>query len=335
MNRELSLFIAAILVTSALPAQDSQELRIGDVFLERTYFAPISPIGKGYVFDGEAALHLYYFDGVDQGWLGTGEGFRSRWSISFMPVARMRTDASAPVRTPSFKIRPLLVQIVNLKSPTGDDRSFRLHAGSFGVTHYSNGQEGCFFRGYARDDTSGDCVVDDAGLAGQELINERTGDFSSTYFPVRYDFRWGHIDDASEVIEASYTLGGEFQLDMWDDFTGGMDRTLAREYGRHQVSLWGEAEFATSLLGEGYFRATADIAHRPSWRGGSDFTTGSVEVAYIWKRFNLTGLFGRVRLGNDDYNIRFRQRGPFVHAGFVFDPAVIRFLKVYATKPSG
>jgi hypothetical protein len=335
MRRVFQLLVGASLGASPLTAQDTQELRIGHVFLERTYFAPGAPMGKGYLFDGEAALHLYYWNGLDQGWLGSGEGFRSRWSISFMPVARMKDGASEPVRTPSFKIRPLLLQVVNLTPTTRDRRWFWLHAGSVGVTHYSNGQEGCFFRGYARDDASGACVVDDAPLAAQELTNERTGDFSSTYFPLRYDVRFGRIDAATEAIVESYTVGGEFQLDMWDDFTGGMDRTLAREYGRHQMSLWVEGEWAMSALGEGYGRVTADVAHRFPWRGGADLTTGSVEVAYIWKRFNHAGIFGRVRWGADDYNIRFRRQGPFLHAGFVFDPDAIRFLKAYTANPGG
>lgn len=325
--------LGAILAAAPLGAQVSQSVSVGHVFLERTYFSPGAPWGEGYLFDGEGAHHVFYHNGVDQGWLGTGEGPRLTFSLSFLPVARMHEGASEPVVTPSFKIRPLLVQALFLKPATRADLEFRMHGVSLGLTHYSNGQDGCFFRGYVRDDATGECLVDDAGVAALESVNERTGDFSSTYIPVRYDFRWGRVDLGTETIVRSHSVGIELQLDTWDTFTGGMSRTLAQHYGRHQVSLWGETERAVTRFGDGFARAGVKATYRPPSQGGADFATVAAEVAYVWERFNYAGLFARVRFGADDYNIRFRQRGPFVHLGFTFDPGVIRNLKLNAATP--
>lgn len=319
---------AALLLLGAprlLAAQgESAEVRVGSFFLERSYFSPASPLGQGYVFDGEAAQHLTLHQGTDRGWLATGDGVRSVVSLSFLPVARMTTDSSVPVRTPSFRIRPLLVQHLWLRAPSRDDLTYRVTGFSWGLTHYSNGQDGCFFLGSTRD-ADGACVVSDLALYAREEVNERDGSFSTTYVPLRVDLQWGAVDRLTESVRHSNTVGAELQLDTWDSFTGGMDRVLARTYGRHQLALWWERERAT---GAGYLRYGAKGMYRFRSAGGDDWASGSVELSHIWRDWNHAGLFARLRLGGDDYNIRFRRQGPFVHLGVVFDPGAVRSFPV-------
>ena len=90
------------------------------VFLERSYISyPYSlneypgPFDsrlrdeQRYLFEGAGSLHLYIINGlVNPGLLDEG-GRTVTLSVSFLPVVRMFDDPSDPVRTPSYRIRPL------------------------------------------------------------------------------------------------------------------------------------------------------------------------------------------------------------------------------------
>jgi hypothetical protein len=194
MRRAWLLLLA---LPATLLAQDEQ-IEPPALFLERSYFAPASPLGHNYVFTGEAALHLPLWHTTDQIWLS--EGGRAQFvRLSYRPVARMRSSASEPVRTPSYNIG-LAWQLAALRAPTNSNFAYRLRSLSAGITHYSNGQEGCLYRGYTRD-ADDRCEITDAPLAAQRRFNLESGDFSTTFLALRIAGERGTVDAEDHTVK--------------------------------------------------------------------------------------------------------------------------------------
>jgi len=316
----------AVRLGTATPVGAQQDFpRQPQLFLERSYFAPFSPIGEGYVFEGEAAIHLFYHNRVDKLWTAEG-GWQRVISLSFLPVVRMLDAASSPVRTPSFRIRPFYLQLLHAPRQDTARGSFRMHAISVGYTHYSNGQDGCTYEGYTRDTARDLCTVTDAALASRRRVNVRDGDFSTSYIPVRLDLRRGTLDPETFRVRTQHSLGVELQLHPIGMPIGGISRELATAYGQHQVNAWYEFEFASRLRTPGFARVSAMGKYRMPTPGGRDWWTATAEVANVWDGLEGLGVFARLRVGYDDYNIRFRERArPQVTAGVSWDARTIRY----------
>ncbi|MHB0964027.1 MAG: hypothetical protein ACYC5V_12545 [Gemmatimonadaceae bacterium] len=315
-----------VLAAGAAPLGAQQDFpRQPQLFLERSYFAPFSPLGEGYVFEGEASIHLFFHNRVDKLW--TAEGGRKRVvSLSFLPVVRMVDAASSPVRTPSYRIRPIYLQLLHAPRQDTARGSFRMRALAIGYTHYSNGQDGCTYEGYVLNTAADDCDVDDAALASQQRVNTRDGSFSTSYIPVRVDFRRGTLDRATFRVRTQHSIGVELQIHPIGMPIGGISRELATAYGQHQVNGWYEYEFASHLKAAGFTRLSMMGKFRVPAAEGRSWWTATAEVANTWETLEGFGVFGRVRVGHDDYNIRFRERsGASVTVGFAWDARTIRY----------
>ncbi len=313
------------------------------VFLERSYFAPISPTGEGYIFEGAAALHLFIQNRITWPWsLDRG----SAWAVStsFLPVARMSDIASEPVLTPSYRIRPILAQRISinprarasrlesfaiLASRRADLKPVRIHGLSLGATHYSNGQDGCTRQGYGRTPGSEVCVVVDAPLAAENRPNLRDGDFSTTYFQLRYDHRIALRDDDG-LIHRQFTASVEGQVHPIGLKPGGINGELAALYGQHQLNGSLEWEFLHPFFGRwDITRLSVATRYRPRRLDGRDWTSTDVEVARSSVSARGVGVFLRARFGGDDYNIRFAERRfPRFFFGAVWEPNAIRAINV-------
>ena len=297
------------------------------MFLERTYFAPFSPLGKGLLFEGEAAAHYFLFNRMDWEWLREG-GTKWVWPISFMPVVRMSTSASNPVLTPSYRIRPFWLQLINARAETADEKSFRFKGLGVGAMHYSNGQDRCTYQGFVRDSTLANrpCVITDSVLARRRLPNLRDGDFSTTFFPIAGYLRWGRMFDTSYQVSTQHTVVVELQVYPLGMKPGGIDRALALEYGRHQLN--GAYEFETRGRCLKWFAmrrvAVKGIVRTPQ-DSGKVWTSSSAEWSCSYDRDGF-GWFVRATLGGDYYNIHFReQANPLVTLGFIWDQGRIDY----------
>lgn len=315
-----------LLLAGTLPLGAQQDFpRQPQLFLERSYFAPFSPLGEGYVFEGEASIHLFYHNRVDKLWTAEG-GLKRVVSLSFLPLVRMVDAASSPVRTPSYRIRPIYLQLLHAPRQDTARGSFAMRAIAIGYTHYSNGQDGCTYEGYVRNVAADTCEVADAPLASQRRVNTRDGDFSTSYIPVRVDFRRGTLDRATFRVRTQHSVGVEFQIHPIGMPIGGISRQLATAYGQHQLSGWYEYEFASHLKAAGFTRLSAMGKYRVPAAEGRDWWTATAEIANTWETLEGFGVFGRVRVGHDDYNIRFRERaGASITVGFAWDARTIRY----------
>ena len=305
------------------------------VFLEKAYFSPLAPFGNGYLFEGQPSAHYFFTNGLNsRTWTRDG-GWRWALSVSSTFLVRMVRTTSEPVRTPSYQIRPLLVQRVYTPGMDArDPAAFRLFGLGAAFTHYSNGQSGCTFRGFERDTTvrGAPCRAVDPALAARHVANEVDGDFSTSFLSLALHWRTGRLrlvpEEAVGVVRHQQTFGIEFQAHPINIRPGGMNGPQSLDYGQHQVGVSYEAErryfpgpgpAASDSTFSGVARVAVTGAHRFAREGGRSRSFGSVEVSYLFDRARAFGVFARVTQGSDYYNIRYQDVGTLVLAGAMWD----------------
>jgi len=333
MRRALALLSAVVFVclASSAAAQTAASLPSEPhLFLERAYFAPGNPWGRGVptlTFEGDAATHFFIFNTMDWEWTHSG-GWRFAMPISFIPVVRMSTTVSNPVLTPSYQVRPIWFQAIHLAPESRDTKAFALWAISAGAMHYSNGQDGCTYQGYVRDTTleGSPCIVRNAPLAAQRRPNLRDGDFSTTFFPIAWNRRWGRMLDTSLQVRYQHTVGVEIQINPLGMNPGGLSRDLALEYGRHRINASYEFEWRAQKWGAGMHRVAVRAGLRTPQDSGSTWTTSALEYSRIYDRRLGFGWFVRGTFGGDYYNIHFKEKSnPLVTLGAMWDIARIDY----------
>jgi outer membrane phospholipase A len=153
-------------------------------------------------------------------------------------LVRMTNDFSSPVRTPSYQIRPLYVQMFHL-TRFADRISYRLVEAATGLTHYSNGQSGCTYLGYVVNAGGDDCVVGDPAVAGRRTANTLNGGFSTDFIPLTLNVRRGKARSPNAPLDWQVTAGAELQVHPYGGLPGALDGITAATYGHHQWSLRG------------------------------------------------------------------------------------------------
>jgi hypothetical protein len=334
MIRVLALGLAVIVIIprAQLGAQQSNDYEPPAspiVFLDKSYFVPAGPIGRGYVFSAEASAHLFFFNHLGDPRWGHEGGWRLAMPVSMQFVVRMDTSFSAPVRTPSYHIRPLYLQAFYTPPEKSEHpEAFSLLAIAGGLTHYSNGQSGCTYQGFVADSTHETCVPADTGLARRRIANIRDGSFSTTYFSIDVHYRSGRMRKLVGPVEWQQTLGFEFQLHPLGFVPGGSDGDQAREYGLHQATLSYEVErrLFSRRLG-GVLRVSTKATQRFAFAGGKAPSLGDVEASYVVDAWQDVGPFIRLHWGADDYNIHFQDTRPFLMFGVMWDQGRLDVIK--------
>ncbi|MFN0097480.1 MAG: hypothetical protein ACKVS7_02315 [Gemmatimonadaceae bacterium] len=332
-----STFAISCLVTSVLAAETgAQSKHVGtpqpNVFQEASTLALLTPTNKDLLFEARPALHLYVLNQFgDQYWQKHGQrerGFMkeiaSATAISFLPEIRMSTDRSSPVRTPSYRIRATQ-QAVWMKRAPANGAGFRmtgLKLTLFG--HYSNGQSGCRLRGFAPVATAGAdsvCAPVDPIVAPQRLPNFDTGDFSTSYFALAFDQRYGNAGPSGDPLSGLWEWGLEYQVHPIGLQPGGTDQEQALTYGMHELTsryAW-ERRFAESRKLAGVFRVSA-LGTTRFGKDAKPIHRSELEVSYVFDGLGAFGFFLRHHAGFDYYNIRYTEKSPFVSFGLRFDP---------------
>jgi hypothetical protein len=316
---------------------DGYEKQPPNLFLERAYFSFASPTSKNLLFEGKPAVHYYLFNQFSDKVWQKGE-LRNGWGFAF-PVSalfevRMLDTLSEPVRTPSYRIRPIHLQAVRM-TRYKDPLDYRLVGLYFAAAHYSNGQQGCTYEGQSRTD-KGDCASTANASVFPSRNNRLDGDFSTSYLSAGVNVRHGRLFDTSEPMKWQITSNAEIQIHPIGLPPGGMNLQQARTFGQHQWSARLDAERRLTRkrialgpdLPQGVFRATVESENRFGGKADRILRRSSFEMAYTLDRASHAGVFVRQNWGFDYYNIWYDQQRPFFSAGFIWDVGRLDLLPV-------
>jgi hypothetical protein len=317
----------------SVSAQDPNLPAAPVVFLEKANFSIASPTGKNLYFEGLPAVHYFLHNGLgDPVWQKNG-GWTWAMPVSGLFMVRMTATTSEPVRTPSYRIRPLAVQMVHLTRPANDKLAFGLFGGMLAAAHYSNGQAGCTYQGFLRDSVSGQCKVTNFTLASERVANTIDGDFSTSYFSAGVNYRRGRLVASDDPVKWQWTVGGELQIHPYDMQPGGINRSLARTFGHHEWTVNAEVErrpdfdklpgiFRPLLLFQpGSLRLAGSFTQRFGGGVDSPLNAGQLELSYVIDSASHVGWFVRRHQGFDYYNIRFQDARGFWAFGLIWDVA--------------
>jgi hypothetical protein len=250
-----------------------------------SHIAPAGELGapSRYVINGEAIASYFLLDHPT-----------SRLSVAVMQrfMVRTRTDFSAPVRTPSFRLGAQVFYRLGQHT----DRYTYLEGQFF---HHSNGQDGPVFR-------------------PNGTLNTETGDFSTNYLQLTYN--WGEHQPARRV-GTYYHLGYRWHAPFLGHSEGlpghyGFGRVLAQALVRwfHKT--------ATANRATEQFRATIQASYAvnaltdwPVYAAQRRFNA-ELTLFYVPAFSRDAGLFTTVGYyGEDPYNIYFNDHYAFLRAG--------------------
>ena len=132
----LAVPLALLVTTVGVPAIAAKTERgllsteNATVFLEKSYISLLTLNNKNLFLEGYAANHYWFVNSLgDAAWRREGGVKWKNFPISMIFVARIFKVFSSPVRTPSFILRPLYMQLFYLnRSGTGTNDRFRLFA---------------------------------------------------------------------------------------------------------------------------------------------------------------------------------------------------------------
>lgn len=341
MIRALATAFVIAELFAATPSVQAQS----PIFLDRSYVVRMWP-EEGLLYEGQPAVPLILHNGTDQlyatlrdpagGW-STG----TMWVLTPMFLIRQvsaKTDASLPVRTPSFMPK-LTAQFLAARrigeAARGTDGGAPLTAivvgldGTFG--HYSNGQAGCFRANLVRkSDGSGDCVIDPNAGVGSDTLNTVDGSFSTWYLRAQAHLRFAHYTNALPSLTLTVNGGADWHPAFLRPI-GGMDTALAAVYGR--LRPFAGAELArrsqwscpsTGVLawlpcGVGRVRIGTSVEYLPTRPPGISAVATTSELAWTFSRYAGLGALVRLHTGQDYYNIALGHELNVLQYGFIFD----------------
>lgn len=340
MIRTLSVAIVIALLIFPASAQSQS-----GIFLDRSYVVHMWP-DEGLLYEGQPAVPIVLHNGISGLYSALGES-NAGWSTGMMwvitPMFRIRqvaakTDASLPVRTPSFmpKLTAQFVAVRRLGESIrtrNDEAPFTAMIvgldGTFG--HYSNGQAGCFRANLVRKtDGSGDCVVDPNAGPDSDTLNTVDGSFSTWYLRAAAHVRITHFKNALPFSSLTLSAGTDWHPAFLQPI-GGMDTALAAVYGR--IRPFAGAEVArrsewscppTVVLawvpcGIGRIRIGTNVEYLPTRPPGIAPVATTSELAWTFNRYAGLGPLVRLHTGQDYYNIALGHELNVLQFGFIFD----------------
>jgi hypothetical protein len=340
MLRALSLGLVALSIAAPASARAQS-----GIFLDRSYVVRMWP-DEGLLYEGQPAVPIVLHDGARNLYAPLRDA-SGGWSTGMMwvltPMFRIRqvtakTDASLPVRTPSFMPK-LTGQFVAARRigesfrESGDNASFNAVVvgveGTFG--HYSNGQAGCFRANLVRkNDGSGDCVVDPNAGPGSDTLNTVDGSFSTWYLRGQAHVRFAHFKNAVPNLTLTMNAGVDWHPAFLQPI-GGMDTALAAVYGRVRpfagVEIARQSEWScpSALLlawvpcGSSRVRVGTNIEYIPTRPLDIPAIASTSELAWTFSRYAGLGALLRVHTGQDYYNIALGHQLNVLQYGFIFD----------------
>lgn len=340
MNRShhVGVAITALLCTAAVPLRAQS-----GIFLDRSYVVHMWP-DEGLLYEGQPAVPIILHNGIDSLYATLRDPAPSwstgvTWVLTPMFVIRQvakKTDASLPVRTPSFmpKLSAQFLAARRIGESLGDAAA-PLTAMVIGVDgtfgHYSNGQAGCFRANLVREsNASGDCVPDPSAGPGSDTLNTVDGSFSTWYLRAQAHLRFAHYKGDLPFVTFTLNAGTDWHPAFLQPI-GGMDTALAAVYGRVRpfggVEITRRSEWAcppVAILawlpcGVGRVRLGTNLEYLPTRPPGIAPVATTSELAWTFSRYAGIGALVRLHTGQDYYNIALGHELNVLQFGFVVD----------------
>jgi hypothetical protein len=252
--------------------------------IERSYVAGLSGVAgnlDSLIFEGNVAPHFVLLRSAP---------LRLTGVLTPKVLLRMRTDASNPVRAPSYLPRVAVFRFLGPRASL--DSGYRFV--SLTLSHHSNGQEGPFRLPDGR-------------------VNDRDGNFATNFVELGYQqgpraFRRPGVRFTNSRVSYEYHPPG------W------ADAALRGVYARHRLHA------SAALTTTRFAVSTFDVTYRADRQLGSDTFARRFD---LWYALSTPPLFGgtisgflNAYTGADYYNARFA--GPrlgFVRVGLSTNPA--------------
>jgi len=260
------------------------------------------------------------------------------WVLTPMVRFRMFSDPSFPTRTPSYMPRTTF-QYFNLRRAAASDegvaverfrRPIRLWIANFTVSHYSNGQDGCFFVEQER--INGICMPRAFPTPLSPTVNRVSGSFSTNLVQaeVAYKRIWtGEVEGETwRSVDRSFMVG--FGVEVHTSFGPGglIDELKDSNYGSRRARLFAAYEHYHEGWGRGYrwLKINGEVLNeQPDDVWPARFI---IEGAWTFDVLGGLGVFARFYGGQDYYNLAFVDNLEVLQLGLVFragDKAHLRF----------
>lgn len=347
------LLIAMGSTPTAVHSQDGIPGRSGfnryEELLERSYILNAFPRDElQLAFEAQIAPNLILLQNVDRRLYFQSNQFygSSResvhafsWALTPMVRIRMFADPSFPVRTPSYMPRTTL-QYFNIRRAEADDESSelarlqqpaRMWIANLTLSHYSNGQEGCFFVEQER--VNGICVPQAPPNPSGLTVNRVSGSFSTNFvrFQIAYKRIWTEAveNETWRSVDTSFMigLGGEIHTTFGPG--GLIDALEDRKYGTRRARIFARYEHYHRGWGRGYrwLEITGEAMNEHP--DGVWPARVAVEGAWTFDGLGGLGVFGRYYAGQDYYNLAFLDNLNLFQFGLVFRAGNQTHLRFY------
>jgi len=261
------------------------------------------------------------------------------WALTPMVRIRMFADPSFPVRTPSYMPRTT-VQYFNLRRTAARDETeelervqqpIRMWVANLTVSHYSNGQDGCFFVEQERigDTCMPQAPPDPSGLT----VNRVSGSFSTNFVQVKLAYKriWTQAvaDETWRSVDKSFMIGLGGEVHTTAGPGGLIDALEDRKYGTRRARLFARYEHYHEGWGRGYrwLEVTGEVLNEHPddvWPARA-----IVEGAWTFDGLGGLGVFGRYYGGQDYYNLAFVDNLSIFQLGLVFRAGNQAHLRFY------
>ncbi|MDF1695639.1 MAG: hypothetical protein P1U56_07415 [Saprospiraceae bacterium] len=272
-----------------------------------SYLSPGSDL-ETILFDAEPVVRYHFYNNIAKKNLRV-EPKGKAFYVSFRPHLRMYNSQSNPVRTPSYKIAlgGQYSKLFHHSTTKAEQFSFSFESG-----HYSNGQPNCFLDPNILDGIPA-CDSLYLALANADdlspLINRESGNFSTNWTEVIFQYKWIRADEENYMENKSHTLRLGYTL-YHDKFLflanfGGYSDNDIKLYGRHFINGLYEYSSSLNLFGKStdfLFNQSLDYVTNADSRVPS---LRSVTKFVIFPFPSDLGVFASFIKGRDNYNIRF------------------------------
>jgi hypothetical protein len=294
-------------------------------YLEDSYLDYFLPnVGPAHddrlLFDAQAATHLFLVNQWDRVEYSSPAGrLLQVWStdVSFLVRLRMVQQQSTPIRPPSY-LPTLRGQWFGLWKL--GPREVREVEVELGVTHHSNGQQGCSWSA-GHDPTR--CLP---AYGGPDTVNYRSGDFSTTYGALGLHVA-RIVLDGEKYMAFRESLGVRYQENFAEngvlrEAPGSLTGDQAAPYGVHRLEV--EVQGRWHLGKEDSVWAgvlSGALSHERMWptSAGIPDNRTIAEASYTLDELHGAGVFVRFFSGQDDMNILFAEgRTEKLVLGFVW-----------------
>lgn len=304
-------------------------------FMERTYVG--HAIDAGQILEGDAAVHLLLWNGLDHPGVWGADGTHLTAAFSFLGTVRMYDETSNPTRTPSYVPR-FKLQLLRVLAPRAAPGGRPGRLGAVGalevlLAHHSNGEKGCALADHVRG--TGDADFDCLPLTDppSTALNLADGSFTRNFLGLGARGKLLYFTAAGDAVAVSLAGGASIEWNFACAKGGCIEPQMRARYGEvvarwsveGDVLLLRDVHRQIPWLGriglDARLRATLSGSGHLGLKDRDPYGDLVAEVAYTprYARGFSVGPFVRYHRGSDPLNIRFEERLDAWTVGVVLD----------------